>query len=210
MAARSDVLEEEMILLIRADGAADELGRFESGRLKILSGIYGDVGRIWLSTALMQEGFPECQVFFDSIEAVDKPSNAILPVFFGQAEACLVTRSSFTNAAELNPQIGRQLKILASSPGFVLHIMCFRREYETEHKNVIMETANLLEEDPTGNQILLLFNTKKLVEFDPRRIEPVEKLLDEYNSLKAQRKKHAALKARGPQIHRERSEKHRM
>ena len=55
-----------------------------------------------------------------------KPSQAILPVFFKQAEAALVTRATFDTAVELNPQLGAALRTLSRSPQLIPAVAAVR------------------------------------------------------------------------------------
>ena len=50
------------------------------------------------------------------MKLVDHASQAVLPVFFRQADACLMPRWSYDTMVELNPQVKDQAIILALSP----------------------------------------------------------------------------------------------
>ncbi len=189
MASRDDSIQEELILLVQNDKGINGIHDLKSKTLKVLSGIHGQMATMWLDTLLMNEGLPECHEFFNTIVSVEKPSKAILPVFFGQTDACVVTRGSFSTAAELNPQIGRSLNVPTSSPGLVLFIMCFRKDFSARHKDEIRKYADKLHENPAGSQILMLFATKKMAAFDPELLKPAESLLNDYHRLKSLRKK---------------------
>lgn len=188
MASRGDSIKEELILLVRKSSDIHGIHDLESKSLKTLSEIRGQMALLWLDTLLLKEGLPECHEFFRSIDSVEKPSKAILPTFFGQTDACVVTRGSFANIVELNPQLGRDLSIFASSPGLVFHVMCFRSNLETEHKESILESIDVLDDDPAGNQILMLFSTKRLFVFDPELIKPAEGIIDDHRRLKSLKK----------------------
>ncbi len=189
MASKYDTIKEEIILLVRKNSGIHGIHDFKSKSLKILNEIRGEMALLWLNTLLLKEGLPECHEFFRSIDSVEKPSQAILPIFFGQADVCVVTRTSFANIAELNPQLGRDLNILVSYPDLVFHTICFRRDFEPEHKDRILESIEILDDDPAGSQIMMLFSTKKLFYFDPELLIPVESLLNDYHRVKSLRKK---------------------
>ena len=51
------------------------------------------------------------------IKEAQKPSQALMPVFFRQADACVASRHYFEVNSELNPQIQRELMSISNSPG---------------------------------------------------------------------------------------------
>jgi phosphonate transport system substrate-binding protein len=188
VASRGDSILEELILLVHHDSGFNEIQNLESKSVKVLSGIYGQLPVLWLDTVLMKQGLPECGEFFKKIDSVEKSSSAILSVFFGQSDACIVSRDSFSTAVELNPQLGRDLRELISSPGLTISIACFRNNLADEHKGIIRDYIDKVSDDPAGIQILILFNTKKLVFFNPELLKSAESLVDEYHHLKSMQK----------------------
>ena len=45
-------------------------------------GGHGDVAHMWLDTILMKQSLPESEIYFNSVERIDKSSRAVLKVFF--------------------------------------------------------------------------------------------------------------------------------
>ena len=143
---------------------------------------------MWLDTYLIkQEGLNSRQLFA-SIKEVDKVSKAVLPVFFKQVDACLVSRSGFDTMVELNPQIGEQLKILATSPGFVLAGVFFRKDFREDIKKLVMDTCMKFCTYPSGRQIVTLFKAEAFAPFKPSYFETLLDLTKEYERLQAQKK----------------------
>ncbi len=87
---------------------------------------------IWLDVELARAGLPAAEYFFDPMAHVGKVSEVLLPVFFGKEDACLVTQKVFDIMAELNPQISRQLKIVAASKGYIPGFLAFRKNYKSK------------------------------------------------------------------------------
>jgi hypothetical protein len=71
---------------------------------------------LWLNDFLKSQGLSGMEQFFHSVLVAEGPSQAILPVFFRQADACFVPRQMFETMVEMNPQVGRDLQILGHSP----------------------------------------------------------------------------------------------
>jgi ABC-type phosphate/phosphonate transport system substrate-binding protein len=143
---------------------------------------------MWLDTYLIkQEGLNSRQIFA-SIKEVNKVSKAVLPVFFEQVDACLVSRSGFETMVELNPQIGEQLSIIATSPGFVLGGVFFRKDFREDIKKLIMDTCMKFCTYPSGRQIVTLFKAEAFAPFKPSYFETLLDLTQEYERLEAQKK----------------------
>lgn len=125
---------EQFILLTHNDLSYKELGNFKDKKLIIhtLRDRY-DLSRLWLETLFLRSGIFPIENFFKKIDEVPKASRAILGVFFGQADACVVPLRAFKASTELNPQLAEKLKILHQSPIYLDNLVCFQREnYENK------------------------------------------------------------------------------
>lgn len=78
-----------------------------------------EIMRMWLDVELSNQGLPMNEDFFSRVKAVSKASQAALPVFFRQTDACLMKERIFDVLAELNPQINEQLLSLRHSPRYI-------------------------------------------------------------------------------------------
>jgi hypothetical protein len=61
----------------------------------------GQIPLFWLNSLLRKQGLPSASGFLRSIKMVETPSQAILPVFFQQADCCIVTLEGFETSQEL-------------------------------------------------------------------------------------------------------------
>ena len=94
---------------------------------------------------------------------VAKPSRTILPVFFRQTDACIVTSSVFEIACELNPQLRKELRVLATSPEVVPVMFFFRPGYTSPDMGALESAMLTLHESPAGQQVLTLFQGDGMV-----------------------------------------------
>jgi hypothetical protein len=138
---------------------------------------------MWLDVVLMRSRLPPAQRYLQSVKAVDRPAQAVLPVFFGQSDACLVTRRASEDLVELDPQIGKQLVALATSPPFLPSLMCFRTAYREDSKSVTLESALSLHDKAEGKQVLRLFRTDRLGRFEPSYLDNLLDLATAYDAL---------------------------
>lgn len=175
---------ESYVLLIRKDSGISNLKKLRNTNIIISKGGKGKIALIWLNTHLLKNGLPESIDFFNNIKKVNRTSQAVLPVFFNQVNACIVTENSFNTMKELNPQIGKEIKILKNSPEFVFGIMCFRNEVGKNIKEVIIREALKLHEKPKGKQILTFFRVDRVIKFNESYLDSMKVLIKEYNALK--------------------------
>lgn len=144
-----------------------------------------NVGKCWLDTLLLSEGLEAQEKFFDSVEVVDKPTAALLPVFFGKRPACVVDEPSFQVMNELNPQLGQRLQTVAVSDAFADVVICFREDgwRSEQDKTDTIKSLNELHVDPVGQQICTLFKIDRVVPFQEAQLETTRKLRTTHASL---------------------------
>jgi phosphonate transport system substrate-binding protein len=185
ISAPREGLYEEFVLLVRKDSAVSTLRELRKKQLNVETDQKGTLPLMWLETLLMKEGkLMDAKQFFASVKATRKPSQTILPVFFRQADGCVVTRASFNTMAELNPQLLKEIRVIAVSPPFVTAIGCLRKDYYEKYNSLLTEHLVNLHEDPQGKQILTLFGKGRLVLFKSPYLASVEALVKEHDAFR--------------------------
>lgn len=117
-----------------------------------------------------------------------KRSSTLLKVFFNKADLAITTQKAFDFAKELNPQIGKKLKVLrktdlsASSFGF------FHKKLDPEMKEFAFNTSLNLNKYERGKQILTLFKAETVNKIEVDDLLPIEKFYKEYLNLKKKKK----------------------
>lgn len=86
------------LLLTHKNQGYTKLGDLKDQKLTIPKG--DRMAQLFLNTSLLREKQGDMQGFFASIEEKTKPSQALLSVFFGQANACIITDVSFQSMVE--------------------------------------------------------------------------------------------------------------
>jgi phosphonate transport system substrate-binding protein len=122
------------------------------------------LAQVWLDNLLVGQRLPPTAQFVRQINPASKLVQVVLPVFFGQCDACLATRSGFEIMCELNPQLNKQLKIIAQSPGIVPAIFCFRADVPDEIKGAYVAGMREMHQYIAGQQSLTMFHRDKLEE----------------------------------------------
>jgi ABC-type phosphate/phosphonate transport system substrate-binding protein len=149
------------LLLVHSDSAYYDIRDLKNKKIAILR--KDESGEGFLNSVLLKKKLPVAKKFFMGVEEKNKPSNAILSVFFKQADACITSDTSFNTMIALNPQIGKKLRVIASSPEVLETVSFFRRDYDEKYKQRVTKLSQELQDHPRGQQILILFQVDRLV-----------------------------------------------
>ncbi len=174
----------QIVLIVRRDAGIRKVGDLRRRQLAVSASQAKTLHTVWLETLLMPAGFRKAEDFFSSVKEVRGPSQAILPVFFRKADACLTTRQSFDLVCEMNPQVGRELRVLAQSADIAGGVVAFRSSYGATNKEKITRMLEKLDEDPQGRQLLKLFRLSRLVPFRAEYLKTVEDLFRRHETLR--------------------------
>jgi phosphonate transport system substrate-binding protein len=162
-------------LLCRTGADLDSLRGRE---LLVASAHAPELPRLWLDRLLGDSGRPRAATWFANVRHVDRLASAVLPVLFGDAAACVVTLGGFDTMREMNPQLGRDLQVLAVSQLLSPAVICVRPDIQAEFGDLLDAGMRSLHKEPEGRQILGLFGIERLVAFDDSHLDPVRELLE--------------------------------
>lgn len=179
---RGGKVGDEQVLIVRREDGIRSVHQLRGRLLTLLTAYEGEIASLWLDTTLAKQGLPNTPRFFGSLKAVPQASQAILSVFFKQADACLVNRNAFSTAVELNPQIGRDLVVLESSQVIPLGISCLSSSLTKAQKEEIITLSIKMTTTPTGRQVLTLFKVESVEKAPKNILDYLETLLKEHES----------------------------
>ncbi len=168
---------EESLLLVHRNSNITSLEELKGKNILFMINARSSLGKAWLETLVLQKGYPKIESFFGKVTGAGKYSRAVLPVFFGQADACLVPRDGFNLMAELNPQLRNGLRIIAISPAFLPAVLSIRSDYESNLKDALVDALSNLDKEPRGQQILTLFKTDRLVPYRSSYLDTAKDVL---------------------------------
>ena len=163
MGMRNENWSERYVLLTRNSDGLRNLADLRGKRLLSLSGRRTGLADEWLNTVLIESNLPEAAEFFGQVRTVPKISAAVLPVFFKQMDACLVTQSGFETMTQLNPQLGKELSAIKVSPSILPSLVCLKRDLIPFIKEGVHQALVELHQEVSGRQVLTLFSIDKLV-----------------------------------------------
>jgi len=149
-------------LMVKRDSGLSRLADLKGRRLCILRAPKMCVAAAWLSTLLEEEHQVPAESFFGAMTSDTKVSRVVLPVFFGQAEACITSKRGFEMMCELNPQVAKDLTVIAASPLLVTCFYAFRKNYRGPNRERFFNLRQTLLTSAAGRQIATLFQIEEL------------------------------------------------
>ncbi len=175
-------ITDKFIIITRTTDQVTNIKQLKGKKLIIHTGSNLEFTNLWLDNLLYDNKCKTQNEFFKEIKEGTLASQVILSVFFGQNDACIVTKSSFETMKELNPQVGKSLHILNSSPSFISGLACFTDEFlKMNISDKIQKSAYEVESYPSGKQIFTLLRIKKLVPFKEEYLNNAKEMLKEFN-----------------------------
>jgi phosphonate transport system substrate-binding protein len=101
-----------------------------------------------------------------------------LPVFFGQTDACVTSKRGFDTMCELNPQVAKDLTVIASSPVMAVTFYIFHRAYRGVSRERFAKVYSDLPSSAAGRQLAMLFQFESLVVKDIACLAPALGVLE--------------------------------
>ena len=176
--------KEECVLLVHRDGGIGSLEDLRGRRLVVYENPRASLAIPWLDSLLIEGGYRPTDEFVGRVSRATKLTQVVLPVFFRQADACLVTRGGFETMAALNPQVGQTLTSLALSPALIPILLCFRGDYESSFKDEVIRGLRELHLSASGQQILTIFRGEKVEDVTAAELKSSLDLLARWEELK--------------------------
>ena len=105
----------------------------------------------------------------------------------------VVSEKEFNIAKELNPQIGKQLKIIGSSKPILYSVVCYSERLK-EHKNLttaeIVDSFCTMHKNTLGRNLLQIFRITQFVPYKDEYMQNTEELFKEFLEISKKRKKY--------------------
>jgi ABC-type phosphate/phosphonate transport system substrate-binding protein len=174
LSTKKNSFTERYVILVHRNSGIAVVGDLRGRKLLLHNSPRTSLASAWFAALL---GLPKTESA--GMTRVDNASRTILPVFFRQADACVVTSSVFEIASELNPQLRKDLRVLESSPEVVPVVFFFRPGYSSAVKDELEAALVSLNETPAGRQVLTIFQADGLVKQPVSCLESSRQLRDE-------------------------------
>ncbi len=184
LSKRTNELYDALLLITRNDSGITAMHQLKGKNLIHPRGAANSVHRLWLETLTLRQGVREPKQYFSSMKEVITASQALMPVFFKRADACIVSRNSFNVMAELNPQLRKQIRIIEETAPMATGVICIRRSCDQRQREQLKDILETLDRSVEGKQLLTLFRMSGLIPYDPSYLESSVAFLKKYYSLK--------------------------
>jgi ABC-type phosphate/phosphonate transport system substrate-binding protein len=177
------------ILVARRDSSIRTVRDLRGKRLVLPSKRKFSAGHIWLDVLLLKEGLPDAGTFCRDTRESPVASQALMTVFFKQSDVAVVNRGALETSIALNPQLGRELTIIAESDTLLGDLSCFPDNVSAGMRRSIEQAATHLHESTTGRQIFTLFQMDRAIPFQPAHLVGLEELLRDRDRLLMQKRR---------------------
>jgi phosphonate transport system substrate-binding protein len=172
---------EDYLLLAHEDGGLRRVEDLKGRSLNVPSDARSTLSRLWLEVLCREHGLGPANQVLARIASTEKTPQAVLPVFFGKADACVVTRNGWEVMCELNPQLKMQLRIVAASPSLVPTVTCFRHGFSEKFKQRTIKAVELSSTKPSFQQIMVLFKSDQISSEPLEVLKPTRELVAIYH-----------------------------
>ena len=172
--------DEGLALVVRSDSG---LTGFADLRNKRVSRLNNDrLAEVFLETQCLKISKQRCSQFLTLAEE-KRDIQSVYSVFFGKADAALVTLATWRTATELNPQVATRLKVIQDWKTLSLVFGMMTSQASTGHLNAMMNSAREAIKSTRGRQMMELFKTDYVEPVDASALSPYWVLLQEYRAL---------------------------
>ncbi len=171
---------EELLLVVREGSGIMKPEDLRGRSLNLWASPTMSLAEPWLTVALWQEGLESPQRLFARMNWSSRLTQVVLPLFFGQADACLVTRRGLDAMIELNPQLSRKVKVLIASPKMHSGFLAFRKDYPGEVKKLIFDRFLGMKWASATDQLMTMFQCSGFTPGNADLLSRANSLLDTY------------------------------
>ncbi|MFN7994873.1 MAG: PhnD/SsuA/transferrin family substrate-binding protein [Bryobacteraceae bacterium] len=168
----------ELLLVVRSADQISNLAGLRGRKIVVLDDAYSGLAEQWLAVSMRREGLGSPSQVLGSLTKRYKAAQVVLPVFFGQADACVVTRTALETMFELNPQLSRNLKILSASPKMLTAFLAVAKDFPAQQKQVLFDRILSARTQTAARQVLMLFHSSGFRVVEPELLRNACSLLD--------------------------------
>jgi len=173
------------VIITRHDSGIRSFAELKGKSLLLPPVAIHEPSHLWLDVLLLRAGIGGRDGFFRDVRDSPKFANAIMAVFFRQADAAIVTRAALDTHRELNPQLETQVTLLAESPTLSDALVCMTPATPLRFRDDLYRALIRLNESTSGRQVYTIFQTNGITPFIPEHLAGLENLLQEQKRLKA-------------------------
>jgi len=181
--SKGGVFTEQYVLLAHRSSGIADIAQLKGRKLVCHESPKTSLASPWLETLLAGRGLGNTKEFLGEMTTVETASKAVLRVFFHQSDVCLVTSNAFAVACELNPQVRRDLLVLAVSSPVVPAMMFFRADQNSAIRQEVQDAILNLHSTPSGAQVLTVFQGDQMLKVSISALATTRNMLADFAKL---------------------------
>lgn len=183
-------LKGRVFLVARKESNINTLQQLKGARFSAQKLAIDDVGGLFLETLLLENKLPPAKKLFLEVKEVDTSNQALIDLFFKKTDVTLVGETEFEIAAELNPQLRLQTKVIAASEPYLIFVTAARKGLPAEEFNSIKNALLNVNNTAKGRKVLSLMKVDGFQEVSLNDLENVRALISKHQRLKAEADAH--------------------
>ncbi|MFW5444421.1 MAG: phosphate/phosphite/phosphonate ABC transporter substrate-binding protein [Methylococcaceae bacterium] len=140
--------------------------------------------KFYLAYLIKQSSGLDYKQFFNKIKHTKTASQAVLDVYFGISDLCIIPKHIFDLTVDLNPAIMKKLVILHQSEEQFFPVLVFSfKHLDGSVRNLINRNLSELNQSVRGEQILDMFNIQSINPVTLEQLQPMRILFQNYQTL---------------------------
>jgi len=178
---RGDQDKENYILLTNKQYADQNIIRLQGQRISFYPHYL--LMKLYLEHLTKQSNSQDVASFFKKIKHTKTASQAVLDVFFGISDVCIVPKHIFDLTADLNPAIKQKLSIFHQSGEKFLPVLIFDFNHTNPVHNHIHKNLSKIGDTVRGKQLLDMLNIEAIKVTNQEQLKPMQKLFQSHQVL---------------------------
>lgn len=143
-----------------------------------------------LSKMVLDKSLLESGKKSEEVKYTRSYSRAIMDVFFGKNDLCVVPEHSWKTISEMNPQVKKKLYIIKTSPQiFMPMLSIFHKDMTPFLREAYAKVIKNFSDTPRGKQLLTLFKVQDVKKFDIKMLMPLENYYNDFLAFQKSRNK---------------------
>jgi phosphonate transport system substrate-binding protein len=184
----SDSLFNRIILVVRNDSNIKSVLDLHYKKLKvelITSEDEFPIIKLWAKLILSKNKIDLDKIINSEGPRAASASTVVSSVFFRKTDAAVVVEDEYKTLVELNPQIGKQLKIIAASEPLLFAVACYTGKLKNNPDNLEITKSTIFNMHNTreGKEFFKIFKMKKLIPFKEEYLNSAKNFFDEYTAI---------------------------
>lgn len=174
----------DLYFLTNSKNKISSFKELKNKTIMVQGGKFRIINELWLDLLCLQIGEKDKFSFFKKVEFTEKPMQSVLPVFFGKADVCIISSSSYSAIQEMNPQISKSLIKLYERTGLVNEIICLPKEFSKTEKEIIHNASINYEKLPNISQLGKILKSLGSYTYSDADFAGTSNLWNDYQKLK--------------------------